>query len=35
VPGHILGEWKLTAETNGEFEKEKAAVTPKSGLLDK
>jgi hypothetical protein len=35
VRRHILGEWKLTAETTGEFEKEKAQVTPKSGLLDK
>jgi hypothetical protein len=35
VPSHSLGEWKLTAETTGEFEKEKAEVTPKSGLLDK
>jgi hypothetical protein len=35
VPGHVDGEWKLTAETTGEFEKEKAEVAPKSGLLDK
>ncbi len=35
VPGHTLGEWTLTAETTGEFEKEKAEVTPKSGLLEK
>lgn len=35
VPAHILGEWKLTAETTGQFEKEKTEVTPRSGVLDK